>query len=39
LRGVASPSSVTIEALAKAGDIHGFIAARNAEEQRRRMMR
>jgi hypothetical protein len=39
LRGVASPSSVTIEALAKAGDIHGFIAARNAEEQRRRMTR
>jgi hypothetical protein len=39
VRGAATPSTLSLEQMAKSGDIAAFFAARNAEEQRQRMMR
>jgi len=39
LRGATTPSTADYDTLAKAGDIQGFFAKRNADEQRRRQMR
>jgi hypothetical protein len=39
VRGTTAPSTVSLDQLAKAGDIQGFNAARNAEDARKRLAR